>query len=88
MAVLHSKMTSEACAALVPRKSVAATTAAARGLAVAVIPGESFLGHHNQYIRISYALDIEDLKEALNRFEQFINELKEKTLHSEMNPIK
>lgn len=45
---------------------------------VAVIPGESFLGHHNNYIRISYALDIEELKEAIRRFKEYIKELKEK----------
>jgi len=45
---------------------------------VAAIPGESFLGHHNNYIRISYALDIEELKEAIQRLKQYLAELKEK----------
>lgn len=39
---------------------------------IACIPGESFLGNHKEYIRISYALDIKDLEKALDRLEAFI----------------
>jgi aspartate/methionine/tyrosine aminotransferase len=45
---------------------------------VAAIPGESFLGEHTKYIRISYALDLEDLKEAMNRLKQMLDDIKEK----------
>ncbi|QMS84594.1 pyridoxal phosphate-dependent aminotransferase [Candidatus Xianfuyuplasma coldseepsis] len=41
---------------------------------VATIPGESFLGHHNDYIRISYALPLEELAEAMKRIESFLKE--------------
>ncbi len=41
---------------------------------VACIPGESFLGHHNDYIRISYALSMDELKTALERLEKFLQE--------------
>ena len=41
---------------------------------VACIPGESFLGHHNDYIRISYALSMEELEEALKRLDAYLKE--------------
>lgn len=43
---------------------------------VAIIPGEYFLGNHKNYIRISYAVDTDTLKEALNRLQVFIFDLK------------
>jgi len=43
---------------------------------VACIPGESFLGEHREFIRLSYAIKIEDLTEALNRIEDFLEILK------------
>jgi len=46
---------------------------------VAAIPGESFLGRHADYIRISYAIDMDDLQEAIERLMAFIRERKEKT---------
>ena len=45
---------------------------------VAAIPGESFLGCPNDYIRISYAIDMDLLKEAMNRLFRFLDELQEK----------
>jgi aspartate/methionine/tyrosine aminotransferase len=39
---------------------------------VAVIPGSAFLGHHDRYIRISYATDNKILEEALARFKEFV----------------
>jgi aminotransferase len=45
---------------------------------VAAIPGSSFLGELNDYIRISYAIDFELLKEAMSRFFDFITELQNK----------
>lgn len=43
---------------------------------VAVVPGTAF-GENSVYnIRISYASRLEDLKEALNRIEEFVNNLK------------
>ena len=43
---------------------------------VAVVPGTAF-GENSVYnIRISYASRLEDLKEALNRIEEFMNNLK------------
>ena len=43
---------------------------------VAVVEGMAFGGNSNYNIRISYASKMEDLKEALNRIEEFVNELK------------
>ncbi len=43
---------------------------------VAVVEGLAFGGNSNYNIRISYASKMEDLKEALNRIEEFVNELK------------
>lgn len=43
---------------------------------VAVVPGTAFGKNNIDNIRISYASKIEDLKEALNRIEEFINDLK------------
>ena len=42
---------------------------------VACIPGISFLGEHDDYIRMSYALDIEKLKKAMDRIENFLTKL-------------
>ena len=42
---------------------------------VAVVPGVAFGENGQNNIRISYASKMEDLKEALNRIESFINEL-------------
>lgn len=42
---------------------------------VAAIPGESFLGHTKDYIRISYAVDFKLLEEAMKRFFAFIDEI-------------
>lgn len=39
---------------------------------VAVIPGSSFLGNHDDYVRISYATNDATLEEALTRFKQYI----------------
>ena len=39
---------------------------------VAVIPGSAFGEHFKDYVRISYASGFEDLKEALNRIENFV----------------
>lgn len=43
---------------------------------VAVVEGLAFGGNSNYNIRISYASKMEDLKEALNRIEEFVNDLK------------
>ena len=43
---------------------------------VAVVPGISFGTSGEGYVRISYAYSIEDLKEALERVEHFINRLR------------
>ena len=43
---------------------------------VAVVPGVAFGENGENNIRISYASKMEDLKEALNRIEAFVNELK------------
>lgn len=45
---------------------------------VAAIPGESFLGSPNDYIRISYAIEMDQLKIAMTRFFQFIDEFEKK----------
>jgi aminotransferase len=42
---------------------------------LACIPGESFLGNHKDYIRISYALDIKELEKALDRLKAFIQKV-------------
>ena len=44
---------------------------------VAVVEGLAFGGNSNYNIRISYASKMEDLKEALNRIEEFVKELKQ-----------
>lgn len=43
---------------------------------VAVVPGTAFGTSGEGYVRISYAYSIEDLKEALERVEHFINRLR------------
>ena len=43
---------------------------------VAVVPGIAFGTSGEGYVRISYAYSIEDLKEALERVEHFINRLR------------
>ena len=43
---------------------------------VAVVPGSAFGKNSANHIRISYASKMEDLKEALDRIEEFIKELK------------
>ena len=40
---------------------------------LAVVPGTAFGGCGEGFIRISYAYSIEDLKNALERLERFIN---------------
>lgn len=45
---------------------------------VAVVPGSAFSQIGENYIRISFASSMENLKEGLNRMEQFVNALKEK----------
>lgn len=40
---------------------------------LACIPGESFLGDHNKYIRISYASTLSKLETALDRLESFLS---------------
>lgn len=51
---------------------------------VAVVPGSSFTTYGEGYIRISYANSMENLKEAMNRLESFLNSIlanvKESTL--------
>ncbi|MFX1410405.1 MAG: pyridoxal phosphate-dependent aminotransferase [Promethearchaeota archaeon] len=42
---------------------------------VAVVPGETFGSFSNNMIRISYATALDKLEEALNRIEEYINEL-------------
>ena len=42
---------------------------------VAVVPGEAFGKNSKDHIRISYASKMEDLKEALDRIEDFVKEL-------------
>jgi aminotransferase len=39
---------------------------------VAVVPGTAFGSQYSDYLRISYASSFENLKEALNRMEQFV----------------
>ena len=43
---------------------------------VAVVPGTAFGASGEGFIRISYAYSLEDLKLALTRVEEFINELR------------
>ena len=43
---------------------------------VAVVPGTAFGASGEGFIRISYAYSLEDLKLALSRVEEFINELR------------
>jgi aminotransferase len=42
---------------------------------VAVVPGDSFSGGGEGYLRMSYAASIEMLEEGLNRMEQFIHSI-------------
>jgi aminotransferase len=43
---------------------------------VAVVPGTAFGDSGEGYIRISYAYSLENLKIALDRMEEFINEIR------------
>lgn len=45
---------------------------------VAVVPGTAFGDSGEGFIRISYAYSLEDLRIALDRIEEFVNELREK----------
>ncbi|MFA5090912.1 MAG: aminotransferase class I/II-fold pyridoxal phosphate-dependent enzyme [Candidatus Omnitrophota bacterium] len=45
---------------------------------VAVVPGTAFGGQYRDYVRISYAASLENLKEALSRMESFIKKHKVK----------
>lgn len=45
---------------------------------VAVVPGTAFGQSGEGFIRISYAYSLEDLKEALDRVQEFVTELREK----------
>lgn len=45
---------------------------------VAVVPGTAFGRSGEGFIRISYAYSLEDLKEALDRVQEFVTELREK----------
>lgn len=45
---------------------------------VAAIPGESFLGERADYIRISYAIDLDLLQQAMDRFFAFLDEFEKK----------
>ncbi len=45
---------------------------------VAVVPGTAFGRSGEGFIRISYAYSLEDLKEALDRVQEFVEELREK----------
>ena len=42
---------------------------------VAVVPGTAFSEKGDEYIRISYASSFENIKEAMFRMEEFLNEL-------------
>ena len=42
---------------------------------VACIPGESFLGDHKKYIRLSYATSMENLEEAMKRIALFLEKI-------------
>ena len=44
---------------------------------VAVVPGTAFGESGEGFIRISYAYSLDDLKEALDRIERFVDSLKE-----------
>ena len=45
---------------------------------VAVVPGTAFGKSGEGFVRISYAYSIDDLKTALGRIEEFVNELRQK----------
>lgn len=45
---------------------------------VAVVPGTAFGASGEGFIRVSYAYSLEDLKEALDRVKEFVEELREK----------
>jgi aspartate/methionine/tyrosine aminotransferase len=42
---------------------------------VAVVPGNIFGSYSNNKLRISYATELDKLKEAMNRIEEFIGKL-------------
>lgn len=42
---------------------------------VAMIPGKAFLGGHDDYVRLSFAASLEDIKEAIKRITHFIKNL-------------
>lgn len=44
---------------------------------VAVVPGTAFGDSGEGFLRISYAYSLEDLKVALGRLEEFVNDLRE-----------
>ena len=46
------------------------------GKKVAVVPGTAFGDCGEGFLRISYAYSLEDLKVALDRLEEFVNELR------------
>ena len=48
------------------------------GKKVAVVPGTAFGKSGEGFVRISYAYSIDDLKTALGRIEEFVNELRQK----------
>ena len=43
---------------------------------LAVVPGTAFGECGEGFLRISYAYSLDDLKEALGRFEEFVSELR------------
>ena len=45
---------------------------------VAVVPGTAFGDCGEGFVRISYAYSLEDLKEAIERFERFIEKLRQR----------
>ncbi len=50
---------------------------------VAVVPGDAFGSHSENFVRISYAYSLETLKTALSLIEEYINEVIDKTAGSE-----
>ena len=42
---------------------------------VAVVPGTAFSEQGDQFIRISYASSFENIKEAMSRMKEFLDEL-------------
>ena len=49
-----------------------------RAKKVAVVPGTAFGDCGEGFLRISYAYSLDNLKEALDRMEEYIEELREK----------